>query len=199
MKAIDWWSNIVKSLLMKNAQVKNNSRLLSDCEMSKMSAEVFNEFAKAECWQTYENCTDLLEELKRQGFRLGVISNFDERLLSIIESLGIRRFFDFVLIPAVARGGSYKPQRAIFEQAFELSGVARPGRVVHVGDSLELDYEAARRAGFQSILLTHRSMRAAELLNDDDSRMRQPLLERGDCAVGFGDLLEKISQKYARD
>jgi HAD superfamily hydrolase (TIGR01549 family) len=152
---------------------------------SSISAEIYNEFARGECWETYQNCDKMLSGLKTRGYKMGVISNFDERLFAITEQLGIKKFFDFIVIPANANG-SYKPQREIFDRAFKLSG--SPESIVHVGDSLELDYLPARAANFKSILVFHKPPTVSDLV---DARVKE-VVDAGDYAVDLKSLEEKI-------
>jgi REG-2-like HAD superfamily hydrolase len=186
MKSIDWWSMIVKALLNENSRVKKQP-LLSNEMLDKMSVEIFNEFSKAECWQKYEHCDSILANLKSRNFKLGVISNFDERLFNITKELDIDSYFDFLLIPANS-GGSYKPQRDIFERAFKSSKVNRPESVVHVGDNLELDYLAARDSNFKSILVFHKPPSATDL---EDPRIKK-IIDEGNFANDLRSLQEII-------
>ncbi len=51
--------------------------------------ELYDLFARAECWRLFEDTLPVLEELKRRRYRLGIISNWDHRLFSIVEQLGL--------------------------------------------------------------------------------------------------------------
>ncbi len=111
--------------------------------------EVFREKAN---WQIYEDVTEskILETLKKKGIALGVISNWDSRLLSTLENIGLAQYFDFILSSAVI--GSAKPDQKIFREALRLSGVA-PHEACHIGDEIRTDIEGAKRAGIHSILI----------------------------------------------
>jgi putative hydrolase of the HAD superfamily len=107
-------------------------------------------FRRPESWSVFEDVVPALEELRSRGFRLGVISNWDSSLAPLLDSLGLSHRFDALLISAVE--GTGKPGVEIFDRACIRLGVdARDA--VHVGDSLEEDYEAARRAGLGALLL----------------------------------------------
>jgi len=93
---------------------------------------------------------DVLNQLKTLGLKLGVISNFDTRIYSVLEALGIRRFFDTVTVSSEA--GYSKPQREIFDLAVRSLGIPASD-VLLVGDSLRDDVEAALRAGLAAILI----------------------------------------------
>ena len=111
--------------------------------------EVFREKAN---WQVFEDVTQskILETLQKQGVILGVISNWDSRLLSTLENIGLAQYFDFILSSAVI--GSAKPDQKIFQEALRRSGVA-PHETCHIGDEIRTDIEGANRAGIHSILI----------------------------------------------
>ena len=92
----------------------------------------------------------ILETLKKRGVVLGVISNWDSRLISTLENIGIARFFDFILPSAVV--GSAKPDKKIFEEALRRSGVA-PHEACHIGDEMRTDVTGAEGVGIHPILL----------------------------------------------
>lgn len=81
---------------------------------------------------------------------MGVISNWDSRLISTLENIGLGHYFDFILPSAVV--GSAKPDKKIFEEALRLSGVA-PHETCHIGDEVQTDIVGAKQAGIHPILL----------------------------------------------
>ncbi|KAJ1908993.1 Haloacid dehalogenase-like hydrolase domain-containing protein 3, partial [Coemansia sp. S17] len=92
----------------------------------------------------------VLSYLQRKEIKLGVISNMDETAESILRSLGIRRYFDFVLTSINV--GIEKPDPRIFEMALGAVNV-RPYDALHVGDSERLDYLPARSVGMEARLV----------------------------------------------
>ncbi|KAJ1902173.1 Haloacid dehalogenase-like hydrolase domain-containing protein 3 [Coemansia sp. RSA 376] len=92
----------------------------------------------------------VLSYLQRKEIKLGVISNMDETAESILRSLGIRRYFDFVLTSINV--GIEKPDPKIFELALSAVNV-RPYDALHVGDSERLDYLPARSVGMEARLV----------------------------------------------
>jgi putative hydrolase of the HAD superfamily len=92
----------------------------------------------------------VLTQLRGQGFELGIVSNFDSRLFTILRGLGIESFFDSVTISSLAQAA--KPAPRIFEVALEKHAVD-PEEAVHIGDSLQDDVEGAEKAGLAGILL----------------------------------------------
>ena len=103
-------------------------------------------------WRIYEDVVEsgIFESLKKRGVVMGVISNWDSRLISTLENMGLGHYFDFILPSAVV--GSAKPDKKIFEEALKLSGVA-PHEACHIGDEIRTDVEGAQRVGIHPILL----------------------------------------------
>jgi putative hydrolase of the HAD superfamily len=113
---------------------------------------IFEVFREKDNWQIYEDVIEskILETLKEKGVALGVISNWDSRLFSTLENVGLAQYFDFILSYAVI--GSAKPDQKIFKEALRLSGVA-PHEACHIGDEIRTDVEGAKRAGIHPILI----------------------------------------------
>jgi len=101
---------------------------------------------------------EVLSALHRHNLKLGVISNFDSRLYSVLADLRIRTFFNAVTI--CSEVGFAKPQPEIFETAIRTLGVL-PGRTVFAGDSLVDDFQAGRNAGLEAILVDRTGRYAA--------------------------------------
>lgn len=114
------------------------------------AAELFDRFARPEAWEVAPGTRAMLLELKRRGLKLGVISNWDQRLPLLLERLDLAEPFDTFAISAIV--GVEKPHPRIFETALAALGVA-PECTLHVGDSRRDDVEGAQGAGMQAWLL----------------------------------------------
>ena len=86
----------------------------------------------------------------RAGFKLGVISNWDERLRPLLEQLKLADYFEAIVVSREVRAS--KPSRTIFMHAVRELGLP-PEAVLHVGDSLSMDVRGARAAGLSALLL----------------------------------------------
>lgn len=113
------------------------------------AAELFDRFARPEAWEVAPGTRAMLLELKRRGLKLGVISNWDQRLPLLLERLDLAEPFDTFAISAIV--GVEKPHPRIFETALAALGVA-PESTLHVGDSRRDDVEGAQGAGMQAWL-----------------------------------------------
>ena len=116
-----------------------------------IAQRLYARHAERNLWCAVRDRThETLEELQRRGFRLAVVSNSDGRVEALLESLELRRWFEFVVDSGTA--GVEKPDPRIFRIALERMGVD-PHEAVYVGDLYEIDVVGARAAGMRAILL----------------------------------------------
>ena len=123
--------------------------------------EIFYHFARGDSWGIYHDAIPVVSQLRGRGLQTGIISNFDRRLLSILNETHLIKFFDHVLISSIF--GWEKPDPPIFTEAARLAGVPASS-CVHVGDSFDADFQGARRAGFGPILLVREETAASRVL-----------------------------------
>jgi putative hydrolase of the HAD superfamily len=107
-------------------------------------------FGRPTVWRLFPECREVLQTLRQQGYVLGVISNWDIRLLDILQGLDLMPYFQHVSISAVV--GWEKPHAEIFRHATAAIAVA-PRHALHIGDSLQADVQGAQRAGLQPLWL----------------------------------------------
>ncbi len=111
---------------------------------------LYDFFAEPQAWQLYPEARRTLAALHARGYRLGVISNFDGRLLGVLNGLDIGHFFDPVV--ASTRAGAAKPEPAIFQKAL-VECQLLPKEALHIGDNYELDIVGAQQAGLTPVLI----------------------------------------------
>lgn len=93
---------------------------------------------------------EVVADLKRRGFRLGVVSNAEGRVEQDLESAGYRGLFETVIDSHVV--GVEKPDPEIFRIA--LKGLdAAAQNALYVGDLPAVDLAGARAAGLAPVLL----------------------------------------------
>ncbi len=105
--------------------------------------DLWAEFTLPDVWELYPETLEVLRALKGKA-RLGIVSNFDGRLHSVLSNLGLADFFEHVVVSSEV--GSDKPSPGIFAHAlkrFDLD--AR--EVIFAGDDPEADWLGAERAG----------------------------------------------------
>jgi putative hydrolase of the HAD superfamily len=108
------------------------------------SAAIESEFARPGVIRLYPEVGDVLDALQRQGYRLGIISNWSWNLRQRVAQAGLEGYFEIVWASAYA--GCNKPHPAIFWQALEQMKVPA-SRALYVGDSYRHDVAGARNAG----------------------------------------------------
>jgi HAD superfamily hydrolase (TIGR01509 family) len=93
----------------------------------------------------------VLEELKRQGLSVAVISNTEDgRLIDSLHAAGISDYFDLLIDSHLV--GHRKPDAAIFRLTLERLEL-EAHEAAYVGDSYAHDALAARATGLRGILL----------------------------------------------
>jgi len=105
-------------------------------------------FREPSVWRLFPEVEDVLRALKKRGFILGLVSNWDSRLLKLCTGLGLDPYLDFKVISAAF--GAAKPSPKIFEEALRKANV-KANEAVHVGDSLEDDIRGAHKTGIKAI------------------------------------------------
>ena len=110
--------------------------------------DLYQRFAQANAWRIYDEVPQTLTTLKGQGIRLGIVSNWDDRLRPLLNSLGLAGHFETIAVSCEV--GASKPSPKPFEVAVKAFNLA-PSEILHVGDSFEMDVAGARGAGLQAI------------------------------------------------
>ncbi|MGH2825474.1 MAG: HAD family hydrolase, partial [Actinomycetota bacterium] len=128
-------------------------------------------------YMLFPDALPVLRDLHSRGYRLGLISNFEQWLEERLVELEVGQLFDvsvisgFVLIE--------KPDPAIYSLALKRAGVP-PHRAVHVGDSMSMDVEPASSVGMHTVLL------------DRSGRYRDEPVPRIESLQDLPPLLEKL-------
>lgn len=183
MSSREWWKGVVKNVIIEDAKKKEisipNEKLLEN-----MSEYAFSEFCKAECWELYPESRWTLDELSKRGIKMGMISNFDERIGSILRNLDLAKYFEFVVIPHETNGLA-KPNQEMFKRALKMSGLNSPDQITHVGNDIDQDYYAAKSAGFNAIFVSH------DQTNFNDSRLVE-IKNKGNLITNLKNLIRFI-------
>ena len=101
-------------------------------------------------WLPFEGAAEALADLRRRGYRLGVITNWDPSARRLLAARGLDGFFEQVVVSCEV--GCEKPDRRIFELAAEAAGV-RPAECLYVGDNYYVDAVGARGAGMEPVIV----------------------------------------------
>jgi dihydrofolate synthase/folylpolyglutamate synthase len=126
---------------------------------------LYGHFATAAPWRIFDDVAPCLRELKRRGLKLGLISNWDDRLRPLLRALQLDHYFDSMVISCEA--GARKPDPKIFQAAAAQLGLP-PEAILHIGDRSSEDFAGARAAGLQALQITrsqtHESHQSHETL-----------------------------------
>lgn len=95
---------------------------------------------------TYENCLDVVERIKKMGHRIGIVTSKDKtRTLEIIKRFNL--LFDVVECPEAKGRGKPSPD-PLFRAMLKCQ--RDPSETLYIGD-MDIDMEAAERAGIDYI------------------------------------------------
>jgi putative hydrolase of the HAD superfamily len=134
-----WWYDIAKSTFTQVGAFEQFQ------DFDAYFGEMYNFFATPAAWYIYPDVIPVLDYLQNQGMELGIISNFDSRIHTVLSSLGINKFFTTVTISTEV--GAAKPDAQIFQSA-----IAKHRQDFctqnfwHIGDSYKEDFEGAENA-----------------------------------------------------
>jgi REG-2-like HAD superfamily hydrolase len=120
---------------------------------------LFERFSDAQTFRLFPGARKLLASLRKRGLRIGIISNWSERLHGLLESMDLSSPFEVILSSAVER--LEKPDPAIFELALERMGVPAQA-ALHAGDHLDKDCHAALAVGMRAVHVDHSGTAADE-------------------------------------
>jgi putative hydrolase of the HAD superfamily len=115
-----------------------------------LALALLDRFSSASSYILFDDVVPALRELQDRGYRLGLISNFEQWLEERLIELEVGHLFDTSVISGFVQ--IEKPDPAIYELAIERAGISA-GRTVHVGDSMSMDVEPATEVGMHAVLL----------------------------------------------
>lgn len=136
-----WWRQLVRQVLGDDGSAPQFDHLFDT---------LYRLFARIDVWRVIEGVEATLRRLADRGYTLGVVSNFDTRLFSLLIEFGLDDLFAIILVSS--RMGAAKPDPKIFQQASQ-SLALLPDEILHVGDSLIEDVAGAVGAGMRAVLL----------------------------------------------
>ena len=125
---------------------------LAEERVEEVAKELFARFESADTFRLYPGALELIEELRRRGIEVGIISNWSARLPRVLSAVGLAESVAPVLCSALE--GMEKPEPEIFLAAAERAGVA-PAEALHAGDHPEKDVRGALAVGMQAVWVDH--------------------------------------------
>jgi putative hydrolase of the HAD superfamily len=134
-------------------------------------AALWDHFAQPQHWELYDDVAPVWRELSSRGFVLAIASNFDSRLRQILAGHDLLADCPHVFVSSEI--GHAKPSPEYY-RAVERRLAACPEEILIVGDDLENDVVAPRRAGWRALALTRRT---GEIQHFDDEETLASLSE----------------------
>ena len=98
----------------------------------------------------FDDVLPTLNELKKRGVILGLISNVDQDITSLLDNLGLTALLQVVVTSQDA--GFNKPSPEIFQEAVKRAGV-QASEALYVGDQYQIDVVGANKVGMKGILI----------------------------------------------
>ncbi|HXF04503.1 MAG TPA: HAD-IA family hydrolase [Blastocatellia bacterium] len=138
-----WWTEFVEGVLDEVGFTGSRQQVL---------AQLWRDYRSGHWVGLFPDTVEALDLLSEHGWRLGVISNWDDTLEEFLDRLQISRYFEVVV--SSYRVGYEKPDVRIFEHALTVTKAHRESSWF-VGDNLELDHEGAQQAGLRTILVDY--------------------------------------------
>ena len=132
------WQAIVQFVLAPTPQ-----------QLPSLFKALWEHFGRAESWQLFEDVVPALTMIAEQGFRLGLASNFDQRLRPIANKLLGK--FDLTLFIS-SEVGWVKPAESFYASITRQLKVS-PDEIFLIGDDWENDIAAPRQCGWQAAFL----------------------------------------------
>ena len=139
-----WWKNVVRSTFERIELLDRFS------DFTEFFTELYAHFGTKKPWYIYADVLPCLEYWQQNKVELGVISNFDTRLLAVLKALDLEHFFTSITISSVA--GFAKPDRDIFQIALKKHGFTAK-QAWHIGDSKKEDYLGAKSVDINAFWL----------------------------------------------
>lgn len=140
----EWWRRVIKLTFQH--------KLPEQANIDVMASELIDVFCTQKCWDVTSGANDILKCLHDRGKYVGIISNFDPRLHDVLYNLQLFDKIDFVLTSYDV--GICKPDKRIFDIARQkYYEEIEPIECLHIGDDFKNDYEGARGAGWNSLLI----------------------------------------------
>ncbi len=145
-------ANCYQALLTRDASLAEFAERagLSREELDRLEADVAEETGSM---RLFPEVPLTLQTLRAHGVKIGVVSNlaqpYGPPLLDLLPFAPDVRAFSYEV-------GAYKPQEAIYRQAWEGLGCT-PGELLMVGDSQQNDYLAPRELGLHALWLNRKA------------------------------------------
>ena len=139
---VEWWFELIRQTF----QAADSAVLFDD--FGSFAQTLFDAYRAPTAWRVRDRVLPLLSRLRDQGTPMTVVSNFDYRLLEILEALELTPFFTSIELPC--KHGARKPDVSLFEAAGRSLGRAITD-LIYIGDDSPDRLTAIRGHGLDVI------------------------------------------------
>lgn len=140
-------------LLNQNLKIEENN--IDPIKIKK----VFSQYK----WSAFPHTLSTLETLKEDGYKVGLISNWNNTARSVLNETGIIKYLDEVVISSEIQ--IEKPDERIFKYALEKAGVT-PECCIYIGDNYYDDVVGSKKISMESILINQYGKLGIEEIKD---------------------------------
>lgn len=144
----EWWLR----LIMRLFDIKDSAKSLELCQT------LIKHFSSSDGYRLFDDIIPTLYKLKQHEIQIIISTNSDPRVYDVLESLGVMQFVDKAGVYLSYNLDVEKPTKLFFDSILQdvlqdnhkadyLSGVW------HVGDSHDMDYLGAIRAGWNGVFI----------------------------------------------
>lgn len=133
----------------------------------KKAGQVIENLVKMEkpVWKAFDFTQKVLMDLRKGGFGVGLISNWDSTCRSVLADNGLDRLLDVIVISSEEE--VEKPEARIFEKAVSLAGI-EPKECIYVGDNYYDDGVGSAKLGIESFIINPDGYLGIEELREKD-------------------------------
>ncbi|WP_269919538.1 HAD family hydrolase [Caldifermentibacillus hisashii] len=143
-----WYLGIVNYYLNLNFDLESQNRFIQ-ARISEINPY----------WAPFPFVKDVLSTLKKEGYKLGVISNWDQSAKSLLDYYKLTDYFDNIIISSEV--GIEKPNKEIFEYALK-QGNTNQHESIYVGDNYYDDVVGSNKVGLKTYLINRFNRKGIE-------------------------------------
>lgn len=132
------YANKYEELMLEYLKVQPSMKIPNEDEESKLK------------WTAFPETLPTLQKLKRAGFGIGLISNWDPSARDVLSQTGIDKYLDYAVISSEVK--VEKPNEEIFYYGLKKADVS-PEESMYIGDNYYDDVLGSQRVGMDSMLI----------------------------------------------
>ena len=123
---------------------------IKENDLDEIVNEIITSHRKKMLWSVFPSSVrKVIIDLRKKGYKIGIISNSDGRLVNQLKSLKVKELFDVIIDSREV--GVEKPNPEIFKLALKRIK-AEPNEAIYVGDIYSIDIIPAQKLGIKAIL-----------------------------------------------